>query len=461
MKKLIFLLVIFSSLFMVSCEKDPIDPIDPIVDVIKVTFNATVTNVTEYGKNDGTITVNVLSGTLPYEFTLNSNVKNTDGKFTSLKAGNYNITVTDSKSQTFSDNVIITQPDSVIIPTKNLIINIEVVDVKCFGGNDGKITVKASGGTSPYTFNLNGGTYQNDSVFNVNAGTYNVTVKDSKNVTVNKSVTIVQPSVLTISANIVNIKCFGESNGSIALSASGGTSPYTFTLDGNTTFTNLAPKTYTASVVDVNGCTTSDNYKITSPTSALSATVNVVNVSIFGATDGKITVKASGGTKSYIFTLNGVSNSTGVFNVGAGTYDVDVVDANGCNINVSGITVTQPDEIKVGDIKDGGIVLYVDNGHGLIVYPTDNIPNNWPVSNEICNALGNGWRLPTKTELEKMIENSKLLNMIIGRAYWSVTPHEHTGGDYYTGRFSIYLNRVCLEPSSASLITNSRAVKSF
>src|SRR4029077_12735673 len=164
-------------------------------------------------------------------------------------------------------------------------------------------------------------------------------------------VTITQ-TASTVSASIssqTNVACFGASTGSVTVSASGGTSPYTFSKDGvnfgaSGTFGSLAAGSYTITVKDANGCTTTQGVRITQPSAALSSSISSqTNVACFGGSTGSVTVAGSGGTGPYTFSKDGVNfGASGTFgSLAAGSYTITVKDANGCT-TTQGVTITQP-----------------------------------------------------------------------------------------------------------------------
>src|SRR5207245_5276052 len=102
-----------------------------------------------------------------------------------------------------------------------------------------------------------------------------------------------------------NVSCFGASTGNVTVAGSGGTSPYTYAIDGATfgssgTFSDLAAGSYTVTVKDANGCTTTQPVAITQPASALGSSISSqTNVDCFGNSTGSVTVAGSGGTSPY------------------------------------------------------------------------------------------------------------------------------------------------------------------
>jgi hypothetical protein len=203
--------------------------------------------------NTTTVTVSATGGISPYTGT---------GNF-SVRAGTYSYTVKDSKGCSGNTSITVSQPASIGINIAGNIVN-------CYGGTT-TITVNATGGTPPYSYSMLFGLfYQTSNTFtNLKAGSYSVSVKDANGCISSKTFTITQPGSalsLTIVKNTA-ANCKGGANGSIQVSSSGGTSPYQYSLNngsfGSTgTFNNLKAGTYTVTVKDAKGCTTSKSVTV-------------------------------------------------------------------------------------------------------------------------------------------------------------------------------------------------------
>jgi hypothetical protein len=103
-----------------------------------------------------------------------------------------------------------------------------IANVSCFGGTNGVASVTVSNGTAPYTFQWSPSGGNGSTASNLTAGTYTITVTDANTSIVTATITITQPAALTTSGQtLTNVSCFNGNNGSVRVTAGGGTSPYT------------------------------------------------------------------------------------------------------------------------------------------------------------------------------------------------------------------------------------------
>ena len=200
---------------------------------------------------DGSIEIYRTGGIPPYAYSLDGITYQVSNKFLNLAAGPYITYVKDSKGCTGQQAVTVTQGIALGVTVN------KVNTSTCT--NDGSIQVNPTGGFAPYSYSINGGSYQASNSFSgLAAGSYAISVKDFKgclgaiNVTIN-----LNPIVVT--SFVVNASSCASNNGSIHLFRTGGVGPYTYSLDGNTyqngtTFTNLAPGEYDAYVKDSKTC---------------------------------------------------------------------------------------------------------------------------------------------------------------------------------------------------------------
>ena len=244
------------------------------------------------------------------------------------------------------------------------------------------ITVTAHGGMGSDMYSINGGVSQSSNVFTgLAAGTYTVSIIDSIGCVVALSpITIINPDSIIVGVIASSqVSCNNASDGMITVNPTGGTGAYTYSLNGGTAqssnvFSGLSTGTYSIMVYDANGCTApyGSPIIIANPTLLSATGTGSAQVSCNNASDGMITVTASGGTGVYTYTLNGtVAQSSNVFTgLGAGTYSISVFDDMGCSATISSITILNPDPITFSAFQTGiscsGIALgsVTINAHG-------------------------------------------------------------------------------------------------
>jgi gliding motility-associated-like protein len=329
------------------------------------------TNISCFGASDGSVEVQLSGGLQPYSYSINGVQFVASPVFSGLAAGNYLITLRDSKGCTDFVNVNISQPTVLSISINN------ITNVLCGGDSTGSISVLASGGNAPYTFTWsNGG--NTSSISNLKASNYTVTVADANNCTATRDVAITQPiQLFAVVASFQDVQCAGDSSGYVDVSVSGGTPPYSFNWNtGATTedIIKLAKGTYTITVSDANNCTVKVSQTIAQP-SPLNISASVTNAACFGETGG-IDVSISGGVQPYTYVWSNGATSQDVLNITAGAYIVTVTDNNQCSKQLVNV-VNQPDEISVaanitntscngGNI--GAIDISVSGGSGNFTY---------------------------------------------------------------------------------------------
>jgi hypothetical protein len=165
------------------------------------------------GGNNGSITVNVSSGTAPYQFSIDNGTTFQSGNiFNNLPAGTYNIVITDANGCQVSTTVNITEPTP-------LVVNPNSTTSTCVLSN-GTITINASGGTGAIQYSIdNGATYQAGNVFsNLATGNYNIVVQDANGCLAASSIAVAtEPSPVIINTPSVNVSCNSGTNGSITI----------------------------------------------------------------------------------------------------------------------------------------------------------------------------------------------------------------------------------------------------
>jgi gliding motility-associated-like protein len=170
-----------------------------------------------------------------------------------LPAGVYNVTIRDNNNCPKPLTLTITEAPAISVTyTAN--------NVSCFGKHDGSVTVTPTGGTPAFTYTWTpaaGSTTSTASGLNPN--TYTVTMKDQNGCSTFTTVTITQPTSMTVTTTSHAPKCSGAANGYATVTAAGGVPPYTYSWTTSpvqtfTNATNMASGAYTVTVHDQNGC---------------------------------------------------------------------------------------------------------------------------------------------------------------------------------------------------------------
>jgi gliding motility-associated-like protein len=158
--------------------------------------------------------------------------------------------------------------DSVVTTTLTIIqltLSLTETDVTCFGDGNGTILATATAGVQPYQYDLQQGgssvsTNNSGNFQNLNGGNYTVVATDDFGCTATATTNINEPTLLQSTFTSEAVSCFGEQDGTISVSANGGTPAYTYTLSTGSTnisgnFGSLSAGSYPYTVTDANGCT--------------------------------------------------------------------------------------------------------------------------------------------------------------------------------------------------------------
>lgn len=217
---------------------------------------ATKTDVLCNGGNTGTITVTQpAAGTAPYEYSLDNVNWQASPVFTGLAAGTYTVYYRESNGCSNSLSITVNEP-SLLTATD------ATTAVVCNGQSNGTITITPNGGVAPYEYSIDGGAnWQNGNIFSVAAGAYTVIIRDVNGCTVSRNITVTEPAALVAGSANTNASCDGGNDGVIDVTATGGNGNYQYSIDGtnfqSSNLFNVAPGTYTVTVRDNLGCTTS------------------------------------------------------------------------------------------------------------------------------------------------------------------------------------------------------------
>ncbi|GEM_PF-5732992 len=357
------------------------------VTIAQLNASGTYTNPTCNGANDGTITLNVSGGTPPYSYQWNMGPGGSAA--TNLPGGLYNVTVTDSTGAQVNLSFNLVEPPA---------INIQLVGTvpATQGNSDGAVDISVSGGTPGYTYSWTGG-YTTEDLTNVPAGDYTVTVTDSAGCTMTGGpYTVTEMINFSATAAATDVNCNGGNDGMVTVSIFGGQPNYTVSgigtpqiSDGSSpvVFSGLSAGSYTVTVTDANGLTTTASATVNEPPALVITNISVTPSS--GA-NGAISYDVSGGTPGYSFdwsdnTYDGQQNISGL---APGSYSVTVSDAHGCTASQSFVVPMLPAPVPDVTTQDatcfngatgsitinsvtGGTPDYTITGSGLPTQTTD------------------------------------------------------------------------------------------
>jgi hypothetical protein len=318
-----------------------------IITCASITFTTQIVNPSCNGLSNGSLTIIASNDAPPLYYSIDGGVIfQASNVFNNLAAGPYTIVIKDANGCTAQGSATLINPEMLAFTTT-------IVNPLCNGQSNGSITFQVTGGTQPYLFSINGGaSFQSSNVFSgLAASTYPLIAQDANGCLTTGSATLTNPLELSFTTQPVNPLCNGINNGSITFTASGGTPPYLFSINGGSSFqtsnifTDLFAGTYFLEVMDVNQCFVSGSTMLTNP-SPITFTTTITNICMMQSSpqnSGSITINASGGTGSFTYSDDGGATfqpSNTFSNLSANTYSLVVQDSNGCTS--SGMaTVTQ------------------------------------------------------------------------------------------------------------------------
>ncbi|MFN8393527.1 MAG: T9SS type A sorting domain-containing protein [Bacteroidia bacterium] len=360
------------------------------------------TNVSCNGASDGSIDLTATGGAscLAYSYSWSNGATTED--VSNLAAGTYSVTVTDANGCSTTSSFTLTEPDQLRVDAITSPTFVCGTNVSCNGASDGAINLAIGGGATclAYTYQWSDGATTEDRT-GLTAGTYSVTVTDANGCSTSGSITLTEPAILASSGVAAtyscgtNVSCNGAADGSINLTATGGAGCVNYSYswsNGATTedVSGLTAGTYTVTVTDANGCSTTSSFTLTEPAILASSGVAATyacgtNISCNGSADGSINLSVTGGAScaAYSYSWSNGATTEDIGGLTAGTYTVTVTDANGCS-TTSSFTLTQPAvlqrtllvsathacgyNISCNGASDGTVNLEVGGGASCVAY---------------------------------------------------------------------------------------------
>lgn len=356
-----------------AAQTTPLNLSQPLV------LQANSTNVLPascFGAEDGRIIAIGIGGTPPYQYSVDGESWQ-NSNFLDLPAGDYVVNILDANScfDLGPNTLTISQPDEIIIS--------EVLsNITCNGDGNGSIEVAATGGNGGFTFSFNGGEYADLVAWDMlAAGVYTVDVLDSDDCAAQAEYEIIEPTVLSVVLNELDITCNGAADGGVLVEIEGGTADYT--VDGDTV--GLEAGEYTYTVTDANGCVATETATIEEPTALEVSVDDVVNAEDM---DGSIDVTATGGTGDLTFSWTGpngfTSDQEDLTGLDVGEYELTVTDENGCEVATEAVSVL----VGIGELLNRvSLSVYPNPNKGVFTLNIEGL-NGEAVNFDVVDAIG-------------------------------------------------------------------------
>jgi gliding motility-associated-like protein len=248
-------------------------------------------------------------------------------------------------------------------------------DISCFGLNDGAIKLTATDGLPPYTFKLGGQTNGTGFFDKLTPGNYTVAVTEQAGCISTVKFIINEPKKLKFAYAADSVTCFGGSDATAIVIASGGTLPFSYQWSNGVTdsiATDLIKNKYIVTIKDANNCQITDTVRVYEPPT-IKLLTETENIKCYDALIGAARVIPSGGEAPYYYkwdTNQGLQITPKAVNLSAGQHYVTVTDNRGCKSKTS-VIIKAPDEIELtkagkntkcfGD-KNGTVSIKVKGG---------------------------------------------------------------------------------------------------
>ncbi|MEM7572925.1 MAG: choice-of-anchor L domain-containing protein [Bacteroidota bacterium] len=338
-----------------------------LIEPTALSGNTFSTNQNCDGMANGTASVSVEGGSPGYSYAWNVAGIGDNATATGLEAGDYQVTVTDQESCSQIFDISVGLEPAVDI-------SVESTDILCFGQNQGSIDVSVNVGVGLLTYDWDGPiAATGSSPSNLPAGVYELTVTDSRGCAASSIINLVEPTELSGTAEIDNVACSGADGGAIDFIPQGGTLPYSFSWS-NTEETEdidqLSSGNYSVVVTDGNGCTFSEDFFVAEEP-AMEVGFNVEPTDCPGDATGSVSIALTNGTGPYTYNWSNGSAASDLTNVTAGSYQLEITDANGCIIN-SEVVVPGPlpfvfetvvEDVRCFGTTDGLIEIDLSGGN--------------------------------------------------------------------------------------------------
>jgi gliding motility-associated-like protein len=285
----------------------------------------------------GTVVLTVSGGTPNYSFLWGNG--ETSQNLNGVVAGNYSLTIFDANDCELVETINVSSPDEIIVSEA-------ITDLSCFEDGTGVIDISITGGATTYVLSWSNG--ETTSYINgLDADTYTLNLTDDNGCTDSYNYDVEQPDLLELTSIVSHVACFGESNGEIDISVTGGTSPYNFdwsNLSSNEDLQNVPVGFYDITVTDANSCLIPLTTIAVNDPTEITYTITLIDLVCNSIDEGEISISVSGGTPAYSYSIDGgatYQSSNNFYNLQSNNYDVVIQDASLCQKQET-VTLNQP-----------------------------------------------------------------------------------------------------------------------
>lgn len=276
------------------------------------------------GAGDGSITLLVSGGTMPYAYSWSNGETTQD--IGNLSHGVYQVTVTD-----FNGCQALSAEIQIMGGACALEVAVNSTPIFCNGDNSGNIRLNVTGAVGDVTVQWSNGAPDTTFISGLLAGDYQYTVTDGAACEVTGEVTLTSPDPVGIILTTTHVACGGDSTGTAKAEITGAQGVYSIswsTGDLGDSISNLGAGSYMVYALDELGCLTNDSFMITenAPVTILIDTVLSV--------EGIIRVTVQGGTEPFTYQWSNdtsvVSTNEDLTGATPGLYRLSVTDGLGC-----------------------------------------------------------------------------------------------------------------------------------
>ncbi len=365
------------------------------------------TDLSCFESNDGSIDLTLTGGFVDYSYTWyneNGLLSYQTEDLNTISAGTYYVVGTDVNNCSIADTIIVNQPTEIMA-------NAVLQNILCHDDSTGSINIFANGGAGNYSYYW---TVADSSHYNVTdsieshlnnliSGVYSVKITDSTNCFINESFNIIEPTQISLSADVTNNVCYNGYDGAIDLTVQGGTPAYigynySWTEQNDSIVSHydspfasadedlnkIHAGTFRVIVTDQNNCKMVGTYQVSEPFAGMELSANITDVTCKDQHDGAIDIAVDNGTGPFFYNWSNNESTEDIEKLDGGIYNVTVTDIYNCVLT---------DSFTVNIINIACIHIYnvfSPNGDGVNdTWDIDNIDLYPEVEINVFNQWGN------------------------------------------------------------------------